>query len=438
MSQSSCPASESPVTSGELKCPYLLSKTLLGTGSYANVYECRRIETKVHYAAKRFSKKQVYGLELMLQREFTVLKKILRGHPNILLMVDYFETSEYFFLVTNLANGGELYERITSAPQGKLSVADTQEIIRVLLSSLSYLHANGVVHRDVKAENILFKSRTSLPKLLLLADFGHAQILGPGEMVYTLDGTLSYLAPEVLLRKGHSFPVDMWAVGALTYFMLCGYMPFDCDSDSETRALIAAADYVFEPEEYWAPIPDLAKDFLAKCFLLDVSERLTADAALNHPFLRGERQLTKGGFSQESLTKLHDSMLKLQQSRQKSVGNLLSLPSSVKLPRLQSGTNLSMSRTSLLVSRNSLLMSRNNLLTRLSRPSFLDLSMLLNGKKCVSPDAVSTLSTPVMSASSSRHQSMTSVMSAAGDTPGRDPVKLPVLNSRTGMAKFVL
>lgn len=347
-------------------CPYVLCKNVLGTGSYANVYECKNKVTGRHYAAKQFAKKLIYGMELALQREFEVLKSILKAHPNILLMIDYFETPEYFYLVTDLAVGGELFQRITR--NGHLSVSETKRILSVLLSALKHLHSNNIVHRDVKAENILFLSKNSDPTLLLLADFGQARILHDGKKAASVEGTLSYLAPEVLARTGHSFPVDIWAVGVLTYFMLCGYMPFDCDTDEETKSLIATADYIFEPTEYWVNVPQLAKDFISACLRLDPNERLTAQQALDHPFLS-----LKPVFSYNSLQQLQDAMWRLLQSRQRS---------SVNLSRPDSGS-LSCS------------------LERLGHT--------LMGEKCYSPETVTNLTTPVDLAMGSRQASRTSL-----------------------------
>lgn len=407
-----------------LPCPYILSRKLLGTGSYANVYECKDRVTGNHYAAKRFSKRLIYGNELMLQREFLVLKSILRGHRNILLMIDHFETSDYFYLVTDLAAGGELFERITAAPEGKLSISETSQILSVLLSAIHHLHSNGIVHRDIKAENILFASKTSKINLLLLADFGQARILKPGEKALTVDGTLSYLAPEVLSKVGHCFPVDLWAVGVLTYFMLCGYMPFDCDTDSETKELISKADFVFEPEEYWSHIPETAKNFLSQCFKLDPSERITAHAALEHPFLHTLAITLKPAFSFNSLQQLHDSVLQIHHSRQVSPLKRLS--------RQPSAGNLLLGHP-----------SASNLAMRLkisqltsSKCSFEDLKHALQGEKCHSPETVTTFTTPVTSALVSRQSSLVG-LDYLMDGHGL-PSKVPSKPTKTGKAEFTL
>lgn len=303
-------------------CPYILAKAVLGTGSYSQVYECKNSVTGAHYAAKKYNKKLIYGIELMIQSEFQVLKAVLNEHPNILLMIDYFETSEAFYLVTDLALGGELFERVVK--KGKLSFVDTSEVLNSLVSAVAHLHKNSIAHRDIKAENILFTEPGSNPKDLLLADFGLAKHIHKGDVPTDCSGTLSYLAPEVLQRTGYGLPVDMWAIGVLTYFMLCGYMPFDCDTDAETRELIQKADFIFEPEEYWVNVPQFAKDFIAACFTLDPAKRLTASEALLHPFLKEScpKKCASALRLQEAVWKLHRQSLSLC-SQDSSVAQLL-------------------------------------------------------------------------------------------------------------------
>lgn len=258
----------------EHPCNYVVSKKPLGEGSYSSVFECKNIKTNAHYAAKRYTKKLVFGLETMLQNEFNVLKTISLDHKNLLNLIDYFETEKYIYLVTNLAKGGDLFDRI--ATQGRVEEHDTAIIISELVDTIRYLHAHNIIHRDIKAENILLQSNNK--NQIILADFGLARFYH-GKL-YEKCGTLSYLAPEILDGSGYSFEVDIWAVGVLTYFMLCGYMPFDCETDEETKHAILSTDYLFEPPEYWDHVSDTAKDFIRRCFT-----KMTAAEAVKHEFL---------------------------------------------------------------------------------------------------------------------------------------------------------
>ncbi|PHH58520.1 hypothetical protein CDD80_2207 [Ophiocordyceps camponoti-rufipedis] len=101
----------------------------------------------------------------------------------------------------------------------------------------------------------------------------------------TTCGTPGYMAPEIFKKSGHGKPVDLWAIGVITYFLLCGYTPFDRDSDFEEMQAILAADYTFTPIEYWRGVSSHAKDFIRRCLTVDQTKRITALEALQHPFV---------------------------------------------------------------------------------------------------------------------------------------------------------
>ena len=267
----------------ETPCNYVLSKKKIGDGSFSTVFECKNTITGSHYAAKKYSKKHVYGSEEMLQNEFKALQKVSMSHPNILTLIDYFETRDGLYLVTDLCHGGELFDRITATEMGMDELL-VREIAAGLVDIVQHLHKNGIVHRDIKAENILFQSKRS--NKFLLADFGCARVLSEGETLKDVCGTLSYIAPEVLSRSGHSYGVDIWSIGVVVYFMACSYMPFDCETDQETKEAISKAEYYFEPEEYWSDISAEGKDFIRSCFVVDPENRPTIQELAQHPFLK--------------------------------------------------------------------------------------------------------------------------------------------------------
>ncbi|KAJ3502858.1 hypothetical protein NMY22_g18443 [Coprinellus aureogranulatus] len=91
-----------------------------------------------------------------------------------------------------------------------------------------------------------------------------------------------YMAPEIFKRTGHGKPVDVWAMGVITYFLLAGYTPFDRDTQEAEMKAIIAGDYKFEPEEYWQNVSETAKDFVRTCLTVDPTKRPTAGEALKH------------------------------------------------------------------------------------------------------------------------------------------------------------
>lgn len=210
------------------------------------------------------------------------------GHQNILTLVDYFETMNNLYLVTDLALGGELFDRICR--KGSYYEADAADLVRATLSAVAYLHDHGIVHRDLKPENLLFRTPEDNADLLI-ADFGLSRVMDEEQfhVLTTTCGTPGYMAPEIFKKSGHGKAVDIWALGVITYFLLCGYTPFDRDSDFEEMQAILNADYSFTPVDYWRGVSDSAKDFIRRCLTIDPARRMTAHEALQHPFVAGYR-----------------------------------------------------------------------------------------------------------------------------------------------------
>ncbi|KAK9461212.1 calmodulin-binding protein kinase [Lipomyces oligophaga] len=264
-------------------CRYKTGK-VLGQGSYSVVKEAVHIEDGQMYAVKIINKRLMAGREKFVRSEIKVLKKISAGHPNILTLIDFFETSHNLYLVTDLAYGGELFERLCA--KGAYFESDASKLIYKITSAVSYLHAHGIVHRDLKPENLLFRTKDDNDDLLI-ADFGLSKVIDEEKfhLLKTTCGTPGYMAPEMIRRTGHGKEVDIWAIGIISYFLLCGYTPFDRDTPAEEMKAILEGDWGFEPDEYWEEVSDVAKDFISACLASDPNERWSATDCLRHPFL---------------------------------------------------------------------------------------------------------------------------------------------------------
>lgn len=180
--------------------------------------------------------------------------------------------------------GGELFYKIVDI--GSFTEARASSIVKQILEGVKYLHEAGIAHRDLKPENILCKGSDD-DMVIKIADFGLSKTFDEGSHLTTACGTPDYAAPEVINMAGeYGKEVDLWAVGVITYVLLCGYAPFFSESQQELFDQISNADYTF-PEEEWDSISDSAKDFIKKLLVVDPKERMTAEQALQHEWITG-------------------------------------------------------------------------------------------------------------------------------------------------------
>ncbi|KAJ5083977.1 Calcium/calmodulin-dependent/calcium-dependent protein kinase [Penicillium alfredii] len=265
----------------ERKALYRFGRTL-GAGTYGIVREAESLDGK-KVAVKIILKKSVRGNESMVYDELEMLQKL--QHPHIVSFVDWFESKDKFYIVTQLATGGELFDRICD--YGKFTEKDASQTIRQVLDAVNYLHKRNIVHRDLKPENLLYLTRAS-DSQLVLADFGIAKMLeNPSEVLTSMAGSFGYAAPEVMLKQGHGKAVDMWSLGVITYTLLCGYSPFRSENLTDLIEECRAGRIIFH-ERYWRDVSQDAKDFILTLLQPDPSQRVTSEEALKHEWLTGE------------------------------------------------------------------------------------------------------------------------------------------------------
>lgn len=264
----------------EKKAKYRFGRTL-GAGTYGVVREAEGPTGKV--AVKIILKKNVKGNEKMVYDELNMLQRL--KHPHIVKFVDWFESRDKFYIVTQLATGGELFDRICE--QGKFTEKDASQTIKQVLSAVDYLHKNEVVHRDLKPENLLYVTQDPSSEIVL-ADFGIAKTLdNKEESLQTMAGSFGYAAPEVMDRKGHGKPVDMWSMGVITYTLLCGYSPFRSENLRDLLEECSSGSVVFH-ERYWKDVSSDAKDFIMHLIVPEPEKRWTSQQALSHTWLSGQ------------------------------------------------------------------------------------------------------------------------------------------------------
>ncbi|EER06501.1 protein kinase, putative [Perkinsus marinus ATCC 50983] len=194
-----------------------LGKTL-GTGSFGRVRFVTHRDTGKHYALKILKKIAIVRLKQVdhINSEKAILKTI--HHPMIVNLYGCFHDSRHIYLALEYVVGGEFFTHLRKV--GRFENETARFYAAQIVSIFEYLHSKNIIYRDLKPENILLAS----DGYLKLTDFGFAKIVE--QRTYTLCGTPEYIAPEVLLNKGHGKAVDWWTLGILTYEMMVGYPPF--------------------------------------------------------------------------------------------------------------------------------------------------------------------------------------------------------------------
>lgn len=214
----------------------------------------------------------------MLESEINILKEL--DHPNIVRFYETYIDYKYIHIVMQLCTGGELFDRIVKLE--KFSEKDASELMKKILSAVQHLHKHNICHRDLKPENFLFKNNKENAEIKII-DFGLSKKFSKQEEnMTTIVGTPFYVAPEVLSGK-YDTQCDLWSCGVILFVLLCGYPPFDGDSNKDIFRAILKNKLEFDEEE-WGNISEEAKDLIGKLLVKDPKKRIKIDQALNHPW----------------------------------------------------------------------------------------------------------------------------------------------------------
>ncbi|XP_073673959.1 serine/threonine-protein kinase DCLK1b isoform X1 [Garra rufa] len=257
---------------------------MIGDGNFAVVRECVERSTGREYALKIINKSKCRGKEHMIQNEVSILRRV--KHPNIVLLIEEMDTYSELYLVMELVKGGDLFDAITSS--NKYTERDASGMLYNLASAIKYLHSLNIVHRDIKPENLLVYEHQDGSKSLKLGDFGLATVVdGP---LYTICGTPTYVAPEIVAETGYGLKVDIWAAGVITYILLCGFPPFRGSTDDQEalfdQIVMGQLDF---PLPYWDNVSDTAKALITCMLQVEVEQRYTALQVLDHPWVNDDR-----------------------------------------------------------------------------------------------------------------------------------------------------
>lgn len=268
---------------------YILFK-MLGRGACGEVKlafekdSCRKVAVKI-IEKKTFSvggtiKK---NMDKAVMEEVKILKAL--NHPCIIKIEDVFETDARLFIVLELVEGGELFDRVVK--RGRYTESSAKVMFYQMLLAVKYLHDNKISHRDLKPENILLVGEEN-ETLIKVTDFGLSKFVGEVSFMKTQCGTPTYLAPEIVTGGGisrYGRAVDCWSLGVILFICLGGYPPF-----SDEIKLMSLNDqikrgYYSFPEKYWKDVSDDAKDLIKRLLTVDPEKRFSTNKALQHRWM---------------------------------------------------------------------------------------------------------------------------------------------------------
>ncbi|NXY53107.1 STK36 kinase, partial [Callaeas wilsoni] len=248
---------------------------LIGEGSFGRVYKGRQKHSAQVVALKFIPKVGRSEKELKnLQREIEIVRDL--HHPNIIQMLDSFETAKEVVVVTDYAEG-ELFQILED--DGSLPEDQVQTVAAQLISALYYLHSHRILHRDMKPQNILLGK----DGLVKLCDFGFARAMSIHTMVLTsIKGTPLYMSPELVEERPYDHTADLWSVGCILYELFVGTPPFYTNSVFQLVSLI-----IKDPVKWPMNMSPVFKSFLQGLLMKDPHQRLSWPELLSHPFIAG-------------------------------------------------------------------------------------------------------------------------------------------------------
>ena len=256
----------------------------LGEGIFGSVKLGVEKKTKERVAIKIIKKKKAKPSDIELVRtEIDVMK--LCHHPNVVHLLDHFENAEYIFIVMEYIRGGRLTDYMKEK-KFNFSEKRAAELIYEIAVGVKYLHKYGIIHRDLKPDNIMLTEANDKGHIKIM-DFGLSKILGKKEKTSDGFGTLTFVSPEVLIRKPYNKEIDIWSIGVILYLMLSGDLPFDDEEDDEQKI---AKSIVFNevefPQKKFGNKSKEVIDLIKRCLTKEPKDRIKVDEIIKSDWIK--------------------------------------------------------------------------------------------------------------------------------------------------------
>ena len=256
----------------------------LGEGIFGSVKLGVEKKIKERVAIKIIKKKKAKPSDIELVRtEIDVMK--LCHHPNVVHLLDHFENAEYIFIVMEYIRGGRLTDYMKEK-KFRFTEKRAAELIYEIALGVKYLHKYGIIHRDLKPDNIMLTEANDKGHIKIM-DFGLSKILGKKEKTSDGFGTLTFVSPEVLIRKPYNKEIDIWSIGVILYLMLSGDLPFDDEEDDEQKI---AKSIVFNevefPSKKFGNKSKEVIDLIKRCLTKEPKDRIKVEEILKSDWIK--------------------------------------------------------------------------------------------------------------------------------------------------------
>ncbi|XP_050209157.1 SNF1-related protein kinase catalytic subunit alpha KIN11-like [Mercurialis annua] len=263
---------EKQSTMNLVESKYRFLKTL-GIGTFGKVKLVKNISTGKKYAIKIVKRDRIKdkSMEEKLMREINIMKQL--NHKHIIRFYDVIESDTDIYLVLERARKGNLLDLINSKDGGRVQEDEARKIFGQIIDAIEFCHENKVVHRDLKAENILMDSKNNVK----VADFGFSVVKEKDQLLKTTCCSPFYAAPEILCKQFYGCEVDIWSCGVILYAMLCGKLPFEDESYPAAFKKIKSADF-----DLPGHLSSEAGDLISKILVVDPKKRFTISEIRKH------------------------------------------------------------------------------------------------------------------------------------------------------------
>ena len=257
----------------------------IGEGCYGTVFLAMNLITKQNVAIKKINKIKENEIDdLEVKNEINILRNL--DHPNIVKIIEFYSTENAYYIITDYCPSGELFNQINNSyNEFQLAVLFYQ-----IFSGLYYLHANNIIHRDLKLENILLSEiekdyKSNLKYFWIkIIDFGTSKIFSKHRKEKSIVGSSYYIAPEVL-NQCYNEKCDTWSVGVILYMLICGKPPFDGKDDFEIIDKIKIGKFDDQNKRLLNSSEEV-QDLVHKLLNVNIKKRLSAHEALGHPWFK--------------------------------------------------------------------------------------------------------------------------------------------------------